>query len=379
MPRQGRVVVAMSGGVDSSVAAALLVERGYEVIGLMLRLWSEPGDGADSRCCTPESVTDARRVARTLGIPFHLLNCEQRFKARVVDYFVEEYASGRTPNPCLACNRHIKFGYLMQVALTLDADYVATGHYARVQQVDGQYQLLRGVDPRKDQSYVLHMLGQEHLRHTMFPIGEHTKPQVREMAANWGLPVADKKDSQDVCFVLDHDYRRFLRIHAPEAIDPGPILDSTGQEIWRHKGLPFYTIGQRRGLGIAWPEPLYVLEMDAARNALIVGPASELGGQRVQVMDASFVSGHPPTLPAFVGAKIRYTGREVGATLHSVEEGMVDLCLASPARDITPGQAAVFYQGERLLGGGIISRKTDSRIQTTADEPVVDLHNQGSG
>lgn len=351
-----RVVVAMSGGVDSSVAAGLLVERGYEVIGLMLRLWTEPGPGAENRCCTPEAVQDARRVARALQVPFYLLNCERRFKTQVVDPFVREYAAGRTPNPCLACNRHIKFGYLLDTALTLDADYIATGHYARVQEVDGHYRLLRGIDARKDQSYVLYMLGQEQLRHTLFPIGEHTKMEVRKLAARWGLPVADKQDSQDVCFVRDHDYRRFLQDHASEAIRSGPILDRAGQEIGRHDGLPFYTIGQRRGLGIAWPEPLYVLAMEAGRNALIVAPASELGRQRFRVTEASFVAGRPPPTPWAATVKIRYTGREVEATLQGGDDGSVDVRLVGPVRDITPGQAAVFYRGEVLLGGGIIAK-----------------------
>jgi tRNA-specific 2-thiouridylase len=201
------------------------------------------------------------------------------------------------------------------------------------------------------------MLGQEQLRHTLFPVGEYTKRQVRELAAGWGLPVADKGDSQDVCFARDHDYRRFLQTYAPEGICTGPILDSTGREIGQHNGLPFYTIGQRRGLGIAWSEPLYVLELDAVRNALIVGPASELGAQRLRVMEASFVAGHAPRLPASVMAKVRYTGREVGATLHPGGDGIVDVRLTTPLRDIAPGQAAVFYQGEILLGGGIIARE----------------------
>jgi tRNA-specific 2-thiouridylase len=349
-----RVVVAMSGGVDSSVAAALLVERGYEVIGLMLRLWGEPGQGAENRCCTPDAVGDARRVARVVGIPFYLLNCERRFKDQVVDPFVRQYAGGLTPNPCLACNRHIKFGYLLQMALTLGAAHIATGHYARVQQVDGQYRLLRGVDPAKDQSYVLYMLGQEQLRHTLFPIGAYRKPEVREMATKWRLPVADKQDSQDICFVRDQDYRRFVQDRASEAIRPGPILDAAGREIGRHKGLPFFTIGQRRGLGIAWLEPLYVLEMDASRNALIVGPASALGTQRLRVTDTSFVSGQQPRLPVPVTVQTRYSGREVAGMLYPGEDGKGDVHLDSPVRDAAPGQAAVFWQGEVLLGGGII-------------------------
>lgn len=345
----------MSGGVDSSVAAALLTEQGYEVIGLMLHLWSEPGAGADNRCCTPEAVQDARQVARVLGIPFHLLNCARRFREQVVEYFVREYARGRTPNPCLVCNRRIKFGFLLQMALSLEADYIATGHYARVREVEGQYQLLRGIDAAKDQSYVLYMLGQEQLRHTLFPLGEYAKPEVREIAARWGLPVAAREESQDVCFVRDHDYRRFLRAYAPESVRPGPILDRSGREIGQHQGLPFYTVGQRRGLGIAWTEPLYVLELDAGRNALIAGPASQLGRQELQVGEVSFVAGHAPRLPAAASVKIRYTGNEAAATLYPGDAGTIHVSLSTPLRDVTPGQGAVFYRDDLVLGGGIIT------------------------
>jgi tRNA-specific 2-thiouridylase len=355
MPERERVVVALSGGVDSSVAAALLVEQGYEVLGLMLHLWSEPGPGTENRCCTPEAVEDARHVADALGIPFRLINCARRFREQVVDYFIREYARGRTPNPCLACNRHIKFGYLLQMAQSLDAAYLATGHYARIRQAKGRYQLLRGVDASKDQSYVLHMLGQEQLKHVFFPLGVYTKPQVREMARQYGLPVAEKGESQDICFVRDQDYRRFLRTHAPKAVRPGPILDAAGQKIGQHQGLPLYTIGQRRGLGIAWTEPLYVQAIDAARNVLIVGPASQLGRRSVEVADVSFVAGAPPPLPASVTLKIRYTGNEVGATLYPGVEGGIRAILDEPLRDITPGQGAVFYEDEVVLGGGIIT------------------------
>jgi tRNA-specific 2-thiouridylase len=363
-----RVAVAMSGGVDSSIAAALLVKQGYDVLGLMLHLWSEPGPGADNRCCTPEAVEDARYVAHALGIPFRLLNGTRRFREHVVEYFVREYACGHTPNPCLACNRHIKFGYLLDMALSLDVDYVATGHYARVRQVGERYQLLRGIDPDKDQSYVLHMLGQKHLRHVLFPLGEYTKPQVRAMAEKFGLPVADKPESQDICFVRDQDYRRFLRTYAPEAVRPGPILDAAGQVIGQHQGLPFYTIGQRRGLGIAWSEPLYVLALDAARNALIVGPASQLGRQSLAVTEVSFVAGHPPPLPASVTTKIRYTGNEMEATLYPGDKRNLFVTLERPLRDVTPGQGAVFYQGEVVLGGGIIT-DTPLSCDSTYHEP----------
>ena len=355
--RRKRVVVAMSGGVDSSVAAALLVERGYEVIGMMLRLWGEPGEGTANRCCTLDATEDARRVARALGIPFYPLNCVRPFKEKVVDSFVHAYAHGCTPNPCLSCNRHIKFGFLLRMALGLDADYLATGHYARVQRVNGQHQLLRGLDQNKDQSYVLYMLGQEQLSRAMFPIGEHSKPQVRALAAKWNLPVADKADSQDLCFVRDGDYRRFLRTHAPDTVCPGSVLDTAGRELGQHQGLPFYTVGQRRGLGIAHPEPLYVIEIDVAQNALIVGPAAQLGRQDLEVRDVSFVSGRPPALPAPIAAQIRYSGHEMEAVLRAGEGEHLRVHLHSPARDITPGQAAVFYRGQVLLGGGVIARQ----------------------
>jgi tRNA-specific 2-thiouridylase len=340
-----------------------VVERGYEVIGVMLRLWSESPDGTTNRCCTLDAMGDARRVARKLGIPLYPLSCARRFKRYVVDEFIGEYARGRTPNPCLACNRYIKFGFLLQIALSLDAEVLATGHYARVQQEHGHYQLLRGLDERKDQSYVLYMLSQQQLSHVAFPIGEYTKSKVRDMAARRDLPVADKADSQDICFVHDGDYRRFLRERAPQTICPGPIYDAAGREIGQHDGLPLYTIGQRRGLGIAHSEPLYVLEIDPAHNALVVGPSSQPGERRVRVGQVSFVNGQPPSVPTAITAKIRYTGREVEAVLFPARDRSVDLLLSTSLRDITPGQAAVFYRRDTVLGGGIIEQNRIGRLE----------------
>jgi tRNA-specific 2-thiouridylase len=349
----------MSGGVDSSVAAALLVEQGYDVVGIMMRLWAEDSAGGQSenRCCAPEAVDDARRVAAGLGIPFYLVDYSAPFKDCVVDYFVEEYSRGRTPNPCLACNRTIRFDRLRRRALALDARHLATGHYARLDRADGRYRLRMGLDRGKDQSYVLYMLGQEELAQVLFPLGAYTKAQVREMARQRGLPVADKDDSMELCFVGDGDYRRFLREHAPRAVRPGPILDTEGQEIGRHRGLPFYTVGQRRGLGIAAPEALYVIRLDVARNALVVGPARALGQQTLRAEEVSYVSGQPPSGPVRVQAKIRYRATLAAATWTPLAGGQARVEFDRPLRDITPGQAVVAYAGQpadEVLGGGII-------------------------
>jgi tRNA-specific 2-thiouridylase len=341
----------MSGGVDSSVAAALLVEQGFEVTGVMVHLWAEK----ENRCCAPQAVEDARRVADQLGIDFHLVDYEAEFRACVVDYFVAEYSRGRTPNPCLACNREIRFGRLLRHVQALGAETMATGHYARIARIRCAHRLQKGVDPQKDQSYVLYMLGQDELQRLKFPVGSYTKAQVREMARKRGLPIADKDESMEICFVADDDYRRFLREHAPQAVQPGPILDRSGQEIGRHQGLPCYTVGQRRGLGISAPEALYVLRLDAAHNALIAGTAREMGQRTLLAGDVAYVCGRPPEGAVRVQAKIRYKAVLADATWTPLEERRARVEFDNPLRDITPGQAVVAYQGDLVLGGGIIS------------------------
>lgn len=357
MSNQPTVVVALSGGVDSSTAAALLVERGYNVIGVMMRLWSEStatGECASNRCCSPEAVADARAVCAQLGIPFYLLNFEAEFKARVVEHFIASYTRGLTPNPCIECNRALKFGVLLDKARALGADFLATGHYARVRARAGKFELLRGVDARKDQSYALCLLTQAQLARVLFPLGELTKARTRELARERGLPVAAKRESQDLCFVADGDYRNFLRRHVPRALVAGDIVDTRGKVLARHAGLANYTIGQRKGLGIAIGVPLFVIGLDGARNRVIVGRAEELGRRELSAGAVNWIAGESPRAELRVSAKIRYRANEVAARVTPLEDGRARVVLAEALRDITPGQAIVFYDGEVCLGGGII-------------------------
>jgi tRNA-specific 2-thiouridylase len=353
----------------------------------MLRLWSEPGviedDGvvrvAQNKCCSLESVDDARRVARELDIPFYLVNVEQEFKENVVDYFYQEYVAGRTPNPCLTCNRHIRFTLLLKRALALDAEYLATGHYVRVDTdpITGKRRLRRGLDREKDQSYVLHVLNQKQLAHACFPLGPYTKPQVRAMAAERGLNVATKAESQEICFVAQNDYRGFIDRYAvtlaeKEAVGagattqpngmiqlprPGPIFDPSGKHLGRHRGLAYYTIGQRKGLGLTSPEPLHVLKIDSEQNALIVGPAKALEKMSCVVSKMHYVSGETPSEPFKALARIRYKAPEQEAVIIPLEGKRAHVTFTHPQRAITPGQAAVFYgggDGDEVLCGGII-------------------------
>lgn len=358
-----RVVVAMSGGVDSSVSAALLVEQGYEVIGLMMRLWSEEGMATtrDNRCCTRDQMIDAHLVAKKLGIPFEVVDVRDTFKKAIVDFFVQGYSDGITPNPCLACNREIRFTALLNEALKRGASYLATGHYAQVKQAaDGTFELRKGADPHKDQSYVLSVLNQHQLSHAMFPVGIYVKSEVRAQAERFGLRVASKSDSQDLCFVADGNYRRFMREAAPEAFVHGPIMTRQGTVLGEHDGLANYTIGQRKRLGITASEPLYVIDKKPDGNALIVGVRAELGAMSFSAARMNWIAGAVPDGPLHADVKIRYKANPVPALI--VPEGpyRVHIQLDDPAPDITPGQGAVIYRNDLVLGCGIITSPSDN-------------------
>ncbi len=342
------------------MAAALLVQQGYEVIGMMMRLWSEETVTGKvyNRCCTPDQMADARRIADHLAIPFYVLDTRDVFHERIVDFFVAQHRQGVTPNPCIECNRQIRFNWLLNNALALDADYLATGHYARVRQTaDSSFSLMRSVDEHKDQSYVLSVMGQDELSHALFPVGEYTKPEVRQIAESFGLPTASKHDSQDLCFLGDGDYRRFLRQHAPDAMTAGPIVRRDGAILGEHTGLANYTIGQRKGLGVQSSVPLYVIAMNPLNNALIVGTQDELGGTQLHASRVNWVVPQPPDASFRAEVKVRYKARAVPATVMPIGTDRFEVQFDAPVRDITPGQGAVIYDGDAVLGGGIIERE----------------------
>lgn len=366
-----RVAVAMSGGVDSAVAAALLVEQGHEVIGLTMNLWPDwlsSSNGATRACCGVSAIDDARAAAGVLGIRHYVLNLREAFEREVIGYFVDEYARGRTPNPCIACNQTVKFRILLDKVDGLGCDLLATGHYARVERnaAAGRFELLRAVDPRKDQSYVLYGLTPAQLERLRLPIGGYAKPEVREMARRFGLPVADKPDSQEICFVPSGHYADLVAARRPDAARPGPILNQAGAVVGAHAGIGRYTVGQRRGLGVRGTGPHYVVDVDPARNTLIVGGPEALLRRYVLVDRVNWIV--PPPPPEEVTVRVRHAAADVPARLLLDGDGRVAVEFETPQRAAAPGQAVAFYDGVRVLGGGIIEREETQREEMSDDE-----------
>jgi tRNA-uridine 2-sulfurtransferase len=361
--KKTRVVVGMSGGVDSSATAALLLGQGYDVVGITLKLWPQDCvSRAEDKCCGPQAVTDARAVCHKLGVPYYLIDEAEEFEKKVIHYFAQEYKAGRTPNPCVMCNQNLKFGRLIERAEQLGAGYIATGHFARLEKsADGARTLLkRGRDQRKDQSYFLFSLRQDQLSRALFPLGDKTKSDTREVARHCSLKTADKEESMEICFVPDKDYGRFLQqAHLAEK-HKGEIVDLHGHVLGHHEGIEFYTIGQRKGLGISSTKPLYVVELDPGQNRVVVGDETALECDEFTVDRCNWIPFDRLEAPLEVTAKIRYNHPGTAATVTPVENGRTKVKLHTPQRAITPGQAAVFYQDDVVLGGGWIMRAEKS-------------------
>lgn len=353
-----KVVVGMSGGVDSSVAAYLLKEQGYDVIGVTMQIWQDEEQTIQEEnggCCGLSAVDDARRVAADLEIPYYVMNFKKQFKRDVIDYFIEEYRQGRTPNPCIACNRYVKWESLLKRSMDIGADYIATGHYARIIKLDnGRYTLMRSATLAKDQTYALYNLTQEQLSHTLMPVGEYSKDEVREIADKINLQVANKPDSQDICFVPDGDYASFIENSTGEKIQPGNFVDQEGNILGQHKGIIHYTVGQRKGLGLSLGHPVFVLEIRPETNEVVIGDNEDSLSYIVRANRINFMSVEDMEGEKKVFAKIRYNHKGAWCTVKKTGEDEILCTFEEPQRAITPGQAVVLYDGDYVFGGGTI-------------------------
>ena len=353
-----KVLIAMSGGVDSSVAAFLMKEQGCECIGATMKLFHNEDIGVSrtKTCCSLEDVEDARLVALRLGIPYYVFNFSDDFKGQVIDRFISSYERGATPNPCIDCNRYLKFERLYKHARILGCDAIVTGHYARIEQENGRWLLKKSLDESKDQSYVLYQLTQEQLSHLLLPVGSFEKPEIREQAEEAGLANAHQADSQDICFIPDGDYVRFLHDYGGVTPQPGDFVDETGRVLGRHRGLECYTAGQRKGLGVSADRPLYVISKNAENNTVLLGDNEELFSSALLASRVNWIAGEMPAEKVYCTAKTRYSQKECDAVVTPLEGGCAHVELLTPQRAVTAGQAVVFYDGEEVLGGGTIEK-----------------------